>query len=293
MYLALAPKSNAAYGASAPPWPPPSAPARSSRRTHPERADAADEVRLRRGLRLRPRRRGWLFGKDYFPPEVPRKSCFYAGDRDSRTTCAKGFCLFAAQRARKVESRMRSRQSRPAGKRTIAARANNLIQLVYVSSAEPTASPQDDLDAIASSSARHNTTEGHHRPAPAPGRRLLRHAGRTRAARPAAHGGDHPRPAPLPLSACCARPASPPANSTTGASDRSRTDGQGGRAGRAAASWSLARRLPLTSTRLTRSRDIILRKSFFVGFETNIPGGNACAVSDARHPQSVPGRVRR
>ena len=46
-----------------------------------------------------------------------------------------------------------------AGETTIAARANDLIQLVYVSSAGPRLT-QDDLDAIASSSARHNAAEG-------------------------------------------------------------------------------------------------------------------------------------
>ena len=75
IYLATAPKSNAAYKAFGA--------ARGRRRdrladaaqAHPERADPADEgPRLRQGLCLRPRRRDAFSGQNYFPDGMAREA---------------------------------------------------------------------------------------------------------------------------------------------------------------------------------------------------------------------------
>ena len=105
IYLALAPKSNAAYRAFA------AAMAAAERtgslvaaQAHPERAHPTDEVEgYGKGYVYDHDTEDGFSGQDYFPPEMPREAYYRPGDRGFEAKLRERLLSFAAERATKAE----------------------------------------------------------------------------------------------------------------------------------------------------------------------------------------------
>ena len=217
IYLALAPKSNAAYGAfGARPGAARADRLADAAQAHPERADPADEGhRLRQGIRLRPRRRGRA---------SPARTTFRRGWSANASTIpeaavsnansAKDFCHSLPSALGKSSRGPSAQPPRavPKGRDRERIQSSQPIRSMSVACCSwsmsvrrrPALTPAD-LEAIAAVSRAAQRISGADRAAAAPGRIVLWRARGPAAAGVPAHGEDHHRPAPRSRSESCVR----------------------------------------------------------------------------------------